>query len=257
MCLRGDCLILPYTKTFASVTLATLAALEAPVLAPDAPGDCLRVLCIGLGGGSVPSFLAHFLPECEVDCAELEPAVVKAAAEAMGFTEGPRLHVHAEDGAAFALRAAGAGRSYDAVLVDAYLSDGTVPEALWRPSGALAEALSQGLLRERGLVAINLKSPLEPSGPLAAYGRALASSGEACWSFSVREPTQALDGHGLRGQGNSVAVLARGAPKAAAAEELRDLLFEAADEMQEALGCPFAGAFGMAGLATLGLRVWP
>mmetsp|Transcript_60781 Transcript_60781/g.181071 ORF Transcript_60781/g.181071 Transcript_60781/m.181071 type:complete len:178 (-) Transcript_60781:55-588(-) len=175
----------------------------------------------------------------------------------MGFAEGPSLRARAEDGAAFALREAGAGGSYDAVLVDAYSHDGSVPEDLWRPQGGLARALAEGLLRERGVVAINLKHPLEPAGPLATYGRALGTSPKARWSFSVREPTQALDGYGLRGEGNTVAVLARGAPAVGSREELRDALFEAADEVQEALRCPFTGQFCMADLAALGLRLWP
>ena len=37
----------------------------------------LRILCIGLGGGSVPSFIAEGLPHCQVDVVELEPAVTE------------------------------------------------------------------------------------------------------------------------------------------------------------------------------------
>ena len=67
--LQAGVLPLAYTKSLASVTLATLALLGGPVI-PVADGESidqeLRILCIGLGGGSLPSFFVQSLPHCKV-----------------------------------------------------------------------------------------------------------------------------------------------------------------------------------------------
>lgn len=44
-----------------------------------------RALCIGLGGGSLPNFLSHHFPGLLVDAVELDPLVVTAATDYMGF----------------------------------------------------------------------------------------------------------------------------------------------------------------------------
>ena len=56
----------------------------------------LRALCIGVGGGSLPLFLAHHFPGLRVDAVELDPAVLAAASQAMGFQ--PRsCHIRAQE----------------------------------------------------------------------------------------------------------------------------------------------------------------
>ena len=42
-------------------------------------------VCIGLGGGSLPLFLAHHFPGMLVQAVELDPVVLAAASQAMGF----------------------------------------------------------------------------------------------------------------------------------------------------------------------------
>lgn len=48
------------------------------------PASC-RALCVGLGGGSLPNFLSHHFPGLHVDAVELDPTVVAAATQCMGF----------------------------------------------------------------------------------------------------------------------------------------------------------------------------
>ena len=48
-------------------------------------GASSRVLCIGLGGGSLPNFLSHHFPGLTVDAVELDSLVVTAATNYMGF----------------------------------------------------------------------------------------------------------------------------------------------------------------------------
>lgn len=43
------------------------------------------VLCIGVGGGSLPLFMSYHFPGVRVEAVDLDPAVLTAASEAMGF----------------------------------------------------------------------------------------------------------------------------------------------------------------------------
>eukprot|EP00913_Durusdinium_trenchii_P034862 g32610.t1 len=200
--MRGYVVPLAYTKSFATVVLAALSAIGAPPL---------RFLCIGLGGGSVPTFFAESLPHCQVDVVELEPTVIHAAKQGMGFAERSNMRVILEDGATFAQRAvreqapchtpgnktvfvcpspieaddAQEKGIYDAVLVDAYDPVGNVPAPLWRRREGLAEALAAGLLRPRGVVATNFLPHVDLAAPLEAYGDALASRDTGI-SFSIQ-----------------------------------------------------------------------
>ena len=50
-------------------------------------GEAYRAVCIGLGGGSLPNFLSHHFPGMLVDAVELDPLVVTAASDHMGFPQ--------------------------------------------------------------------------------------------------------------------------------------------------------------------------
>ncbi|CAI5990771.1 unnamed protein product [Closterium sp. NIES-64] len=52
---------------------------------PSSASHSTRILCLGLGGGSLPLFLAHALPFAHVDAVEIDPAVIAAATRHMGF----------------------------------------------------------------------------------------------------------------------------------------------------------------------------
>jgi len=249
--LRSEALVAPYMKSQVSVVLAALSVLGAPVL-PEAAkqtGEGLRILCIGLGGGGVPSFFAEKLgPHCQVDVVELEQAVVTAACEAMGFVPGPRLSVVVEEGAAFALRAAeiaaAEGREggvYDAVVIDAYDDEGEVPRSMWEGSD-IASALAKGLLKKTGLVAINFLIEVDLRPPARAYRAALSQRG-CSLGFSVT----------TKGGGNRILVqTCGGPPDLTGAEVLAGRLRSAADAIREATDCPF----DMSTRAALGLELW-
>lgn len=58
----------------------------------------IRVLVIGLGGGSLPLFIHdYFLQSC-IDVVEIDPAVLDVATCWFGFSPGDRLKVHIADG---------------------------------------------------------------------------------------------------------------------------------------------------------------
>lgn len=253
--MRSDCLAMTYTKSLVSVVLSTLRALGALVVQAGVVqrgGDAqapLKILCIGLGGGSVPMFLAESLPNCEVDVVELEPAVIEAASRAMGFVGNSHTHVILEDGAEFALRVAlenadvEAVGVYDAVLVDAYDATGAVPVELRGPGCVFARALASGLLRRQGLVAINLLPDMDVEEPLSAYQRAMLCE-RAGWSFSTS----------AEGTNNNIVVHARGgAEDAVDVKEFGQCLRRSGSEIDAAIGSPFR----LGQLASRNLRIYP
>lgn len=107
-----ECLAQEYLKTMASVLAAVLALQR---LLPGKSGGTLRqadgssassgqpgvlrILCIGLGGGSLPLFLAHMLPHADIDAVEIDAAVMEAATTAMGLPRDlPNMRLHVGDG---------------------------------------------------------------------------------------------------------------------------------------------------------------
>jgi spermidine synthase len=86
-----------------------------------------RILVIGIGGGSIPMALADLLPGAQIDAVDIDPAVISVAERYFGFRPSPRLHAFAEDGREFVRRARLNGQRYDAILLDAFDSDGIPP----------------------------------------------------------------------------------------------------------------------------------
>eukprot|EP00930_Biecheleria_cincta_P046529 TRINITY_DN32095_c0_g1_i1.p1 TRINITY_DN32095_c0_g1~~TRINITY_DN32095_c0_g1_i1.p1 ORF type:complete len:408 (-),score=71.70 TRINITY_DN32095_c0_g1_i1:23-1246(-) len=247
----GRALSLPYNQSLVSVVLAALASLGVPVVrAASLPGrgdaPLLRFLCIGLGGGSVPTFFADALPGCSVDVVEMEPAVLSAAEEAMGFKQNSRLEVFLGDGAEFALKAAseqkpGSRRGlYDAIVIDAFDAEGNLPESMWRPGGGISQALGFGLLREAGIVAVNFLPGTNLEPRLGAYRRGISASGSTPGvGFSVTAE-----------EGNLMAV--QTCSKAIPPETFRVILEKGAEEVASHVACDF----DMSKLATKNLTFW-
>lgn len=98
-----DTLVLEYTRS-ALVALAFL---------PRAPRS---ILCLGLGTGSLPRFLASRYPEAQVDVVEIDPAVPPVAKSFFRFRTGTRLRVHVADAADFVKDRRD---RYDLVVLDA------------------------------------------------------------------------------------------------------------------------------------------
>jgi spermidine synthase len=76
-----------------------------------------RVLMIGLGAGSLTSYLAGYLPELQIDNVELDPGVIAAAKKYFGLTERDGFKLIAGDGRVFLIRQQ---KIYDIVLIDAF-----------------------------------------------------------------------------------------------------------------------------------------
>ena len=109
-----------------------------------------RILFVGLGGGAMPRFVRHHLPDARVEVVELDPEVVRAAREWFAFPGPEEIPVHVADGRAF-LEAAEAG-TWDLVVLDAF-SGSEIPRPLTTRTflEAVRSALAPG-----GVVASNL-----------------------------------------------------------------------------------------------------
>ncbi len=107
-----DKLELPYSK----MMMVGLACVEEPK----------KCLIIGLGGGSIPSFLHKRYAQMKIDCVDIDPEVIAVAKEFFDFEEGDMMRAHAADGRKFIEESRD---RYDVVFLDAY-GDDAIPEHL-------------------------------------------------------------------------------------------------------------------------------
>lgn len=110
-----------------------------------------RVLVIGVGGGSIPMALVQWLPQARIDAVDIDPAVIAVAERYFGLRPDARLRMIAADGREYVHQAHRAGRRYDAVLLDAFDSEG-IPPALF-DRRFLADV--RGLLTDDGVFLAN------------------------------------------------------------------------------------------------------
>jgi spermidine synthase len=111
----------------------------------------LRVLLVGLGGGSLAKFVYHRMPEAASEVLEINPDVVAIARRffLVPPSDDARFTIRVCDGAEFIART---GPGYDAILVDGYDGDSLV-ESL--SSRAFFEACRRRL-NARGVLVVNL-----------------------------------------------------------------------------------------------------
>ena len=81
------------------------------------PAARKSILMLGLGGGSISTYLGRFLPEAAITTVEVDPGVVAAAKTHFGLRETDRVRYRAGDGRVFLNRD---HERYDLILLDAY-----------------------------------------------------------------------------------------------------------------------------------------
>jgi spermidine synthase len=101
-----DHLELPYAKTM----VAGLALCSEP----------RRVLVVGLGGGTIPSFLHKHYPQTQIDAVDIDPVVVEVARQFFGFAEDAQLKAYVQDGRQFIEERP---NTYDIIFLDAFGSE--------------------------------------------------------------------------------------------------------------------------------------
>ncbi len=79
-----------------------------------------RVLIVGLGGGTIPSFLHKHYPRTRIDVVDIDPAVIDVARRFFGFREDATLRAYAADGRRFIEECR---EPYDMIYLDAFGTD--------------------------------------------------------------------------------------------------------------------------------------
>jgi spermidine synthase len=81
------------------------------------PPSTKRILMIGLGAGSVSTYLTRAMPDVQIDVVELDPGVISAARQYFGVRETDRLHIIESDGRVYLARHK---ELYDLIVLDAF-----------------------------------------------------------------------------------------------------------------------------------------
>jgi spermidine synthase len=128
-------LVLPYSRSM----MVGLTCVEKP----------RRILVVGLGGASIPSYLHQHYPKARIDCVEIDSAVIDVAKRFFGFQEDDRLRAHAADGRKYIEETT---HRYDIVFLDAF-GDDYIPPSLTTREFLLAV---RRVLSPRGIVLANV-----------------------------------------------------------------------------------------------------
>ena len=81
------------------------------------PETARKILMLGLGGGSISTYLGRFMPEAAITTVEIDAGVITAAKTYFGLRESERMRYRAGDGRVFLSRN---DELYDLILLDAY-----------------------------------------------------------------------------------------------------------------------------------------
>lgn len=111
-----------------------------------------EILVVGLGSGSLPSYLRAYYPDAAIDIVELDPAVVDVAKSFFSFSEGPGTRITIEDGRTYLKKSR---KRYDIIFLDAYVAD-TIPFHLTTQEFL---SLARSRLRPGGIVVSNIWAP--------------------------------------------------------------------------------------------------
>ena len=127
-----------------------------------------RVLIVGLGGGAMVRFLSHYEPQVLIDAVEIDPAVVRLAAEYFGVRSEGNVRVHTADAVAFVESAT---ERYDLILMDAFLRPSDETDTTGVPSRLKTDAFLRRLktaLAPGGVVAFNVNEHATMADDIAA-----------------------------------------------------------------------------------------
>src|SRR5580704_9522327 len=123
-----DAMPVPYNQT-----------MTAALAYPTSPK---RILMIGLGAGSISTYLGRAMPDAQIDVVELDPGVISAGKDYFGLRETERVRLIAGDGRVYLNRHKDL---YDLILLDAFRELGIPFHLLTREFfGLVKEHLAPG-----------------------------------------------------------------------------------------------------------------
>ncbi len=140
-----------------------------------------RVLVVGLGGGSMVRFLNQHFPETHVDAVEIDPEIVRIAADYFGTRPSRRTRIFTADAFDYLRRDTG---RYDAIYMDAFLEPGPKTDPRGVPQNLKTTDFLRGLrqkLNPGGVIAFNLSEHRQTEQDI----RTIASAFPAIYEFRV------------------------------------------------------------------------
>lgn len=209
-----------YVKTMVALAFAVLALRDGGRLAAAPSPPCFA--CLGMGAGSIPSFLRHYAPSSSIEVVELDASVAEAAVTDLGL-DASGMTVRVADALDWAHARTSSSRSLDAVFVDIFSAeDNGTPEPFLEPRflADVRASLAPGGVVVSNFHTTSVTSRAQLERVVAAYAQAFGDA--------MLVPAQ------RRGNFVVAATLAPAAPRetlmnaAAAERERRGLLFDAA-----------------------------
>jgi spermidine synthase len=143
-----------------------------------------RVLIVGLGGGSMVHYLQQTDPGVKIDAVEIDPLVVKIAADMFGTKSSENVNIVTADG--FKFIADAEDRTYDVIYMDAFLKPSAATDETGAPLALRTQQFYKQLqqkLKPGGVVAFNLN----PHAELEADIRELAEAFSQLYVFPMSQ----------------------------------------------------------------------
>lgn len=150
-----------------------------------------RVLIVGLGGGGMVRFLNKVFPDVQVDVVEIDPEVVKVAAEFFGTDSGPKTNIYTQDAFEYL---AEEHPPYDVIYMDAFLQP---------PADSGLEEKTKRLKQIEFLKGLHAR--LKPDG-LVAFNLIVWATSTPGDIESIREAFPNVYQFGVPGTGNLVVI---------------------------------------------------
>lgn len=145
------------------------------------PGEPLRVLVLGLAGGTTARQMEHFYGSgrsLSVDGVEIDPAVIEAGRRHFGLDGLKCLKVHEADARSFVRAARG---PYDIIIADAFRQ----PYIPFHMATREFYGACRALLSERGIFAVNFASDRSDDSLAASFAATFKTVFEKIYIFTV------------------------------------------------------------------------
>lgn len=99
-----------------------------------------RILIIGIGGGSLITFIHHHFSTCSIDAVDSDAEIIHIALNYFNAPKHPNIHYFHDDGLNF-LQKFRSGPTYDIIFVDGFNAEGMSPALYNRDCFALCKKL--------------------------------------------------------------------------------------------------------------------